>query len=98
MAVKPEARFKWIREWIATHGATDVLNADFVNGYVNATQAPYFEQAFGANSCRQLGRDLSAMHMSGQLTRGRIGLTERYTGMPSWVYVYSVPLQESNGQ
>jgi len=98
MAVKPEARFKWILEWIAKHGATDVLNADFVNGYVNATQAPSFEQAFGANSCRQLGRDLSAMHKAGQLTRGTIGLTERYTGMPSWVYVYSAALQEADGQ
>ncbi|APQ14717.1 hypothetical protein BJP27_24405 (plasmid) [Pseudomonas oryzihabitans] len=72
--------------------SVDVLNSDFVTAYIEATGAPFVSQAFGADTCRQLGRDLSSMCKSGVLVRGRVGLVEHYQGMPNWVYVYRLAL------
>lgn len=88
--MKPKQRYEWLKQQIAANSSADVMDMKFVDSYIVATDAPYTPQMFGANTCRQLGRDLSAMYKAGMLTRGRVGLTEHYTGMPNWVYVYRV--------
>jgi hypothetical protein len=77
--------------------SVDVLNSDFVTAYIEATGAPFVAQPFGADTCRQLGRDLSSMCKSGVLVRGRVGLVEHYQGMPNWVYVYRLALGHDGG-
>ncbi|KAF0255663.1 MULTISPECIES: hypothetical protein [Pseudomonas] len=88
--MKPAARHVWIRDWIRQNGGADVLNSEFVSAYVKATGAPYKAVGFGADRCRQLGRDLSELFQQGQLQRFRISLTEHHMGMPNWVYVYEL--------
>lgn len=88
--MKPAARHVWILEWIRKNGGADVLNTEFVSAYVEATGAPSEVLAFGADRCRQLGRDLSELFQLKRLQRFRVGLTEHYTGMPNWVYVYEL--------
>ncbi len=89
--MKPSERHEWIRQWIKSQGSkgsADVMDSEFVASYIDATGAAFLAQTVGADTCRQLGRDLSAMYKVGSLRRGRIGLTDHYQGMPNWVYVY----------
>lgn len=98
--MKPSQRREWITEYIAKNGAgysVDILNSDFVSAYIEATGALFVPQVFGADTCRQLGRDLSCMFRSGSLVRGRVGLIEHYQGMPNWVYVYRLPGAQGDG-
>lgn len=88
--MKPADRHAWIREWIQKNGGVDVLNNDFVSAYVEATGASFEALGFGADRCRQLGRDLSVLFQQKSLQRSRVGLTAHYTGMPNWVYVYEL--------
>ena len=70
----------------------DVLDSAFVDAYADKTGAQVFIQPFGANTCRQLGRDLSKMYKNGLLERGRIGLGFNWQhGFPKWVYSYHLP-------
>lgn len=74
----------------STESQVNVLNRDFVDAYTTFTGAPYREQPFGANTCRQLGKDLSVMYSSGILERSSTGLSGSECGFPKWVYVYSI--------
>ena len=67
----------------------DVLNRDFVDAYVSATNAKAVAVPYGADKCPQLGRDMSAMHAAGKLKRHTTGI-EGLAGMgfPRWVWSY----------
>lgn len=90
--MKPSERYEWIRKYIAgKHGGVDVLDAEFVNAYIAATNAPHRVTMYGAFKCTQLGRDLSKMHEDYMLKRSRIGI-EGMAGMgfPTWVWLYTL--------
>lgn len=91
--MKPRDRLDWIESYLRERGsakaAVDVLDADFVAAYIEATDAKFYPQMYGAHKCPQLGRDLSLLNGSYHLRRSRIGI-EGMAGMgfPRWVWSY----------
>lgn len=82
-------REAWILRWIDTHRHASVLDAPFVDAYVQATGARFERRPWGAHKCRQLGLDLSNLHSRWVLHRYRVGLARTWQrGFPTWVYVY----------
>ena len=91
--MKKSERFEKIKEYLRAKNplespAVDVLNADFVNWYIDATGADYQFMMYGAHKCKQLSRDLGEMHAAGILTRNAYGLPGAGMGFPKWVYLY----------
>jgi len=94
--MKPTDRHKWIDQWLKDRSTNrcpmrvDVLAREFVDAYVAATGAPFIPTNWGADHCKQLGRDLAAMARLGQLRRARIGLSGGawMPGFPKWVWTY----------
>ena len=84
------ARYQWIMQQVEQRGPLNVLDDKFVDAYIREFSPPYRVKMFGANSCRQLGRDLSAMYRSALLDRSRIGLIGAEPGFPKWVWVYQL--------
>jgi hypothetical protein len=68
----------------------NVLDSNFVDWYIEKTDAKFGIQFFGAFSCPQLGRDLGAMYKAGLLDRRTAGLApgDAAMGFPKWVYSY----------
>jgi hypothetical protein len=94
--MKPQARFAVIEAWLQAcplRASVDVLDAEFVWHYIEATAAKAGVQIVGAPKCPQLGRDLGAMFRAGRLRRGRVGMPVGYAsaGFPTWVYCYELP-------
>lgn len=80
-------------------GDGNVVDADFVTAYVEATGVPYAPQPYGASKCRTLGRDLSRMYQKGLLVRERAGLWNMGgMGFPTWVWVYRASPKEQGSQ
>lgn len=81
-------------EWLLTNftpGQTrNILEALFVDAYIEATGAACIPQAFGAHSCPQLGSDLAALKSQGRLNRVAVGLSGHEAGFPKWVYAYQL--------
>lgn len=72
-------------------GGVDVLHREFVAAYARATGAKVTPMDYGADSCPQLGADLSAMCTAGRLTRHRVGVPKNAgPGLPTWKYVYQI--------
>lgn len=90
--MSPRQRMEWIAKYIAGQATgVEVLDSTFVDAYIEATNARFYEQAWGAHKCPQLGRDLSAMHKAGKLKRFRIGLGGSWQpGFPTWVWSYEI--------
>lgn len=86
--MKYEDRKNWLLGEASKEPFIDVLNRYFVDDYISATGATADPMPFGADRCRQLGRDLSRMYRSGLLTREVCGLRGMEWGFPKWVYVY----------
>lgn len=93
----PSARYQWILKYLENSNAydhVDVLNQAFSDAYIEAFKPSFKTVYFGANKCRQLGLDLSAMYKAGLLARSRVGLagsTQLEDGWPKWIYCYSLP-------
>lgn len=88
--MKRAERLKWLKAYIKRNPSADILNAKFVEDYINATRANFIAMKYGAFKCSQLSRDLSNMYSQGILTRARIGLPGLGQGFPKWVYLYKV--------
>jgi hypothetical protein len=91
--MKPNDRHDWIAKALETMPGkcADVLNSDFVEDYVEATNARQAIQPYGAAKCPQLGRDLSAMKRAGILKRHRVGIQGMAgMGFPRWVWSYEL--------
>lgn len=86
---KPADREQFILDHLHgdSHRMADVLDAEFVNAYIEATGAPFTAQNFGASKCSMLGRDLSSLYRKGLVRRERCGVGGE-SGFPKWVYVY----------
>jgi hypothetical protein len=96
--MKPAARHAVILEFINERKqrgdscGVNVLYSDFVDWYIEKTNAKYGIQFFGAFSCPQLGRDLSAMYKAGLLKRHTESLApgDAAMGFPKWIYTYTI--------
>ena len=84
-------RDAFLLNYFRRHNYANVLDAQFIDEYIVGTNAPFIVQPFGANTCRQAGRDLSRLYKSGILDRTAIGLVNAERGFPRWVYVYTLP-------
>ncbi len=82
---------EWLRAAPGTRSSCNVLDSEFVDAYVEFSGAPVWGMIYGANKCRQLGRDLARMQKECYLKRSTTGL-EGMAGMgfPRWVYSYFV--------
>lgn len=104
--MRPTDRYQWIleylRKWQEFYGTSsysvDILNADFVTDYVEATGTKrYSIMPYGADKCSQLGEDLSAMYRKGLLDRSTVGIDGMSgMGFPRWVYSYSLKKEATN--
>jgi len=100
--MKPIDRYEWIENYLRVHTRTnygsytvDVCDANFVFAYVQATGAKSKPMMYGADRCRQLGRDLTEMHKRKRLRRHRTGLGDMHSmGFPSWVWSYRLPKKD----
>lgn len=84
-----EQRYSWIQDCLDQYIAVDVLNEEFVIGYINEFKPDYQVRLLGAPKCSQLSKDLGAMYKEGRLNRSAIGLPLIERGFPKWVYVYT---------
>jgi len=86
--MKRKDRFELIKGYISINGPVDILNAEFVEYYIDSTDANFVAMKYGAFKCPQLGKDLADMRVYRMLTRARIGLPGLGQGFPKWVYSY----------
>ena len=90
--MRPAEREQWILSWMKQRPQKyiDVLYAEFVAEYVEATGCKSVVQFFGAEKCPQLGRDLGRMFSRELLQRTAVGLPTGYVsmGFPKWVWSY----------
>lgn len=93
----PTARYRWILSYLkglSSYDHVDVLNQAFSDAYIEAFNPSFVAVYFGANKCRQLGLDLSAMYKAGLLARSCVGLgvsNQLEDAWPKWIYCYSLP-------
>jgi hypothetical protein len=85
----------WLRERQALSSATwrvDVLDREFVDAYIEATEAKFQAQMIGANKCKLLSRDLHSLYVQDQLTRHTAGIGGGlcHQGFPRWVWSYAL--------
>jgi hypothetical protein len=103
--MKTEQRYNWIENyllWLSIRHRTvtyvDVLDAEFVDAFAEATGAKVVVMPYGADKCGQLGRDLSAMFKAGRLGRWACGIWGGSgEGFPKWVYSYHLPRGARHG-
>lgn len=91
MKVKPQAeRWAVLLRLAERERQLDVLNRYAVDRYAAATGAKTKPMMFGADKCRLMGRDLSAMHDAGLLMRHAAGIGDGLSGQgfPRWVWSY----------
>ena len=96
--VRRAARESWLLEYIKEHGGVDVLNAEFVDKFMEVTGAKYRVTMWGANKCPMLGRDLARLAACGILRRFRVGLGLNWQpGFPTWVWSYEIAAPNAGG-
>lgn len=67
----------------------DTLNAEFVDDYLDYTEAPFKCMILGAHRCDQLAADLRTLWKRGDLKRWACGVQGMSgTGFPKWVWSY----------
>lgn len=88
-----EARHDWIENYIEDKpGGVDILDAAFVQAYIDATDANYTPTMWGAHKCVRLSRDLAQMHRDGMLIRSRVNLGSAWVdGYPRSLWHYDIP-------
>lgn len=90
--MRPAARRAWLLSRLqASPVPLDILDSDFVDAFIEATEVPFKHMPVGAHRCPTLGRDLAAMHRDGTLHRQPVGVPCGEWGMPRWVYAYGIP-------
>ena len=83
--MKPHDRQHWILNYLRKRPTerVDILNTEFVCAYVEATQAKYLPQFYGAPKCKTLGSDLGELARSEMLRRVTVGLPSAWVSQ-SW--------------
>jgi len=82
---------KFVVEWLKNNIDANVLDAVFIDEFVNATGCTFSVTTLGANKCNYAGRTLSRMFGENTLKRFAVGLGSNYqAGFPKWVYSYTL--------
>lgn len=99
--MRPAEREEWIKQYLVPRqkamGKTpyhiDILTADFVWAYIEATNVKSQLMVYGAPKCPTLASDLGRMYRNGALERSKTGLGPGSVseGFPPWVYCYHLP-------
>lgn len=84
-----DARYDWIVSYVNKEGSVDVLNEEFVYGYINEF-GQFFEERYAAPKCTQLNKDLSYLYKERVLDRFSVGTPSELIlrDYPKWVYRY----------
>lgn len=85
-----DVRRAWLLREMGKERRVDVLNADFVERYANATGARIKRAMWGSGWCSLLSDDLRRMYKARLLQRVAVGLSSGawQPGFPKWVYSY----------
>lgn len=89
--MNPAQRRRWIEEWLLVDNDwIDILNASFVEHYLEASGVKFYAMPYGAHKCPSLSRDLKAMCDAGTLVRTQTSIDGdmRRIGFPPWVWQY----------
>ena len=87
----------WIIEYLtkkATFKFVDMLDEDFVNGFIEQFNVQYEGMIIGASKCKELSKLLSSMYKTGLLKRFPHGVRKGLLQdgrFPKWVYSYQLP-------
>lgn len=84
-------KIEWIKKYLSEkQSLIDILNAEFVDDYINEFHPHYIPMSFGANKVPELGKILSFGYSMGIFERSRIGLYAHEVGFPNWIYCYEL--------
>ena len=88
-------KIKWVEEYLKTEDQfVDVLNRKFIDDYIDQFNPRYGLTNYGANKCPDAAKTLKIGYDQCVFQRQRAGITCGYSGMPRWVYVYSLPAKK----
>lgn len=90
--MKQSERVEWIIHHLTRKGFADILDAEFVDRYIEITNSSFKPVQWGAHKCPQLAKDLRKAYDSGLVERSIMGLSGGawQPGFPKWVYSYSL--------
>lgn len=89
--MKKQDRLKLILKKVKELKNVSVVDSEFVDWYINTTNAKCYITMIGANICKTLSRDLSYLYNKKKLDRRITGIHVMCGyGFPKWVYVYSI--------
>lgn len=89
--MKKKDRLNLLLEKINELKFVDILNADFVDWYIQETKTNYKMTKIGANISKTLSSDLVTLYKMGKLKRDRVSIYSMACyGFPKWVYSYSL--------
>lgn len=81
---------EFIDEWLDKNHHVDVLNSDFIDGFVSKVGCAVTVMPWGANKCPYASKILSKLKSMGILKRETISLGANWQpGFPKWIYTYS---------
>lgn len=79
---------EWIIDYIDKNGVVSILDAEFVDRYIEKFNPAHILQPYGAHTCRELGRMLSSLYKQFRLNRYKMSIHEMGDTYPNWVYMY----------
>lgn len=86
-----EDKIKWVEDYLKTKEFyVDILNRNFIDAYIDKFNPKYGATNYGADKCPDVAKTLKIGFDQGIFKRQRAGITCGYSGMPRWVYVYSL--------
>lgn len=88
-----EDRLNWLLDWVGSSpSGVDVLDAEFVELYLDYSLVSYEFTMYGAHRCKQLTRDLSELASKGYISKGVIRVPPM-SGFPTRVNTYRLSPQ-----
>ena len=83
---------KYVLDYLNKNNFTDILDSDFIWGFIRLTNAPHTIQPFGAPKCKRANKLLGSMYKQSILNRVPMGLPvgDSNMGFPKWVYSYGI--------
>lgn len=85
-------KLDWISKWLQAHRRVDIMDAEFVQAYIDEFEAKHQLTAYGANKCHEIARVLKRGFDNGIFIRSRVGITGGMWGFPKWVFVYELKI------
>jgi len=88
---KNTEKIEWIKTYIKNNPpAVDIMNADFVDAYIEKFKPKHIITMYGANKCSELSKILKQGYDMNIFNRSIIGIHQAMWGFPKWVYVYEI--------